>query len=212
LPLGADRYVRKPVEWLAGQNLMPPSLEARYCRAALAIADVYEEQSRGVATHRIHGDLYLGNILFRDEILWLLDFDDMATGPAIQDLWLAFPGRDSHSLSQRERLLEAYSQLRELDANTLNLVEPLRGLRMVRYDCWVARRWHDPAFQRGWPHFGTDEYWHDATEDLESQLDVVWQEGGPSREMEGGSGQVLKGEKEDPSELSNKDYFWDWED
>ena len=49
----------------------------------------------GVPVHRIHGDLHLGNLLFRDGLLRVLDFDDMVIGPAVQDLWLALPGRDA---------------------------------------------------------------------------------------------------------------------
>ena len=148
-------------------------------------------------------------MLLRDELFNLLDFDDMTLGPAVQDLWLALPGRDDETLRLREIFLTGYQQFRDFDRSTLMLIEPLRGLRLVRYAVWLARRWHDPAFRAGWPHFGTVEYWEGETRDLEEQLEVI------RREDETGAaeGEVVDLPTEDGPEepLSNSDYFWDWE-
>ena len=164
----------------------------------------------GVDTHRIHGDLHLGNVLLREDRFNILDFDDMAPGPAVQDLWLALPGRDEETLQLREVFLAGYEQFRVFDRSSLRLIEVLRGLRLVRYAVWLARRWHDPAFRSGWPHFGTFEYWEGETRDLEDQLEVVKKES-DSR----GEAIVVAGlESGHAAEelLSNKDYFFDWED
>jgi Ser/Thr protein kinase RdoA (MazF antagonist) len=207
LGLGPDPYIRDHVDWLAEHDTLPRHLRDRYFDAALTIADILEKQLAGVPVHRIHGDLHLGNLLFRDGLLNVLDFDDMAIGPAVQDLWLALPGRDRWALRQREVFLEGYEQLREFDRSTLRLVETLRGLRLVHYAAWIARRWHDPAFPAAWPQFGTVDYWERETSDLVEQLAVIRGEAKPE---EGGFSPEEE-QKEEESALTNKDFFWDWE-
>jgi Ser/Thr protein kinase RdoA (MazF antagonist) len=91
----------------------------------------------------------------------LVDFDDMVTGPPVQDLWLLVPGRDPESLARREVLLDAYADMNTLDRRSLTLIEPLRALRVVHFSAWIARRYEDPAFLRVFPDFGTERYWYD---------------------------------------------------
>lgn len=208
LHLTADTYVRDNLAWLEAHGTLPQHLRRRYNDAASEIAAHYDRRMEGVATQRLHGDLHLGNVLFRDGLLRVLDFDDMVTGPPVQDLWLALPGRDRHTLAQREVFLEGYEQFRLFDRTTLALIEPLRGLRLVHYATWLARRWHDPAFPAAWPHFGTVESWERETDDLEEQVAVIRGEA-PRDESGGGEGEG-KGAEEEVL-LTNKDYFWDWE-
>ncbi len=209
--LTADHYLRRALAWMDLNGTLPGLLKRRYFAAARAIADLADELSEGVETHRVHGDLHLGNVLFRDGELRVLDFDDLVTGPAVQDMWLALPGRGHETERRREVFLSGYQRFRRFDRSTLRLIEPLRGLRLVRYAGWLARRWHDPAFRAGWPHFGTGEYWERQTGDLEEQLAAVRKAAasavGPAAEP--GSRVALS----PPEELlSNKDYFWDWEE
>ena len=207
--LDAERYVRRPLRWLAGHDTVPGSLAGRYAAAAEAIAAAYEAAAAGAELQTIHADLHLGNVLLRDGQLRLLDFDDMATGPPVQDAWLAVPGRDADSLRRRDAFLAGYERFASFDERTLALVEPLRGLRLVRYAGWLARRWHDPAFRAGWPHFGSEEYWRAETEGLEAQLRVI------AGEADARSGTAAAGHEdgsgggEEP--LTNADLFWDWE-
>lgn len=205
--LDTQRYIRRAVDYLADHGTIPAGLETRYCDTALEIARLADHALEGVPRIRIHADLHLGNILFRDGELRLLDFDDMATGPAVQDVWLCLPGRDRDAIFQRELFLEGYEQFRSFDRQTLKLIEPLRGLRLVRYAGWLARRWHDPAFKTGWPHFGTADYWQRETDDLTEQLAAIHGEL-PDPEPEESRYRPPATEEL----LSNKDYFFDWED
>ena len=134
----------------------------------------------------------------------ILDFDDMVIGPAVQDLWLLAPGRDAHDRRMREAFLEGYEQFRVFDRDSLSLIEPWRGLRMVRYAAWLARRWQDPLFPATWPHFGTEDYWRDEVEALEDVVQDL-------ARMESADGQSLPGPVEEPP-LTNQDLFWDWEE
>jgi Ser/Thr protein kinase RdoA (MazF antagonist) len=204
-----DRFVREPLAWLEAHGTLPPAFRERYFKAARAIAEIADERLAGVPVHRIHGDLHTGNLLLRDDLLNVLDFDDMVMGPAVQDLWLALPGRDRFTAEQRELFLEGYEQFREFDRRTLHLIEPLRAMRIVHYSAWLARRWHDPVFPVTWPHFGAPDYWERETAELEELLLFVRGEA-PLDEQ----GHAVPRAEAAPAEeeaLSNKDFFWDWE-
>lgn len=205
--LGADRYVREPLDWLLEHGTLPAAVEARFTDAALAIAERADRLLAGAAVQRLHGDLHLGNVLLRDGELRVLDFDDMVIGPPVQDLWLALPGRDAETLRQREIFVEAYERLRVFDHASLRLVEVLRGMRMVHFAGWLARRYdNDPSFHAAWPDFGTPDRWEREAIDLEEQL-VAIERGAPAA-----AGGARTAAAEAPIELTNKDYFWDWEE
>lgn len=209
LPLTSLDYARRDLDWLEQQGTVPEALRSRYFAAAHTICDAYDARAAGVRVHRLHGDLHLGNLLLRDGELLLVDFDDMMTGPAVQDLWLVIPGRDRAALDDREELLGGYEEMRDFDRSTLDLIEPLRGLRLIHYAAWLARRWHDPIFPRSFPHFGSDEYWREQTEDLEQQVIAI--EHGWGAEDGAHRGRAPEDDAEAESELTNKDFFWDWE-
>ena len=205
----ADHFIREPIAWLDEHGTVPQHFERRYFSAARKIAAVADERmAADVETLRVHGDLHLGNVLFRDGRLRVLDFDDMAVGPAVQDLWLALPGRDLETRRQRELFIEAYQQFRLFDRSTLRLIEPLRGMRMVHYAAWLARRWHDPAFQMTWPQFGSDEYWQNQTNDLEEQVEAIADD---ARFATPPPTDDDESEEDEEPTLTNKDFFWDWE-
>ena len=213
LRLDADTYIREPVAWLEDHGVVPRGVADRYFDTALQLADLADRMLAGLegaALHRLHGDLHLGNVLFRDGLLRVLDFDDMVMGPAVQDLWLALPGRDRETLRQREVFIEGYEQFRLFDRSELRLIETLRALRVVHYAGWLARRWHDPAFPAAWPHFGTPEYWQRETDDLEEQLAIVRGDARPRPEGGDGADGEGAGEEEEAT-LTNKDFFWDWD-
>jgi Ser/Thr protein kinase RdoA (MazF antagonist) len=203
LPLTSEAYVRRDLDWLERQKLLPERLAHRFLAAGRKIAEVYDRASAGVVTLRLHGDLHLGNLLERDGELRLLDFDDSMIGPAVQDVWLALPGRDASAVALRESLLEGYERFRLFDPAELKLVEPLRGLRMAHYAVWLARRWNDPIFPKNWPHFGTEEAWERETNDLEEQAALVL------RLEQHGPAAVAR---DDGEEITNRDLFWDWEE
>jgi Ser/Thr protein kinase RdoA (MazF antagonist) len=196
LRLTTEAYVREDLAWMEAQRTVPARIEKRYFAAANAVAGVADARLAGVETHRIHGDLHAANLLLRDGVLRALDFDDMMVGPAVQDVWLLFPGRDAETRRLRATFLDAYEELREFDHATLRLVEPLRGLRMIHYAAWLARRWHDPIFPRTFVHFGTEAYWDEQTRDLEDLLEVIRGEDGAAPPAADGG---AEGEK----------FFWD---
>jgi Ser/Thr protein kinase RdoA (MazF antagonist) len=148
-------------------------VQTRYARAVRTIVQKIEPLFENVPLHRVHGDCHLGNLLWQGERPFFLDFDDMVSAPAVQDVWMVVRGRDEDAARMREVMLAAYETMRAFDRSTLRLVEPLRALRMVHYSSWIARRWADPIFKRTFPEFVTYGYWVEEVDALEEQLRLI---------------------------------------
>ena len=179
------------------------SLKERFSHLARTAADCYDELATGLLEISLHGDCHIGNLLHSDRGFFFLDFDDCLTGPAVQDLWMLLGGDDEEAVRRREDLLEGYETFRPFDRRELNLIEPLRALRMVYYAGWVAKRHEDPAFIHAFPDWGTRDYWEQEIADLEKQI---------SRFDRSEPDRVFYEEEGKPvDELTNADYFFDWE-
>ncbi len=196
--LSGDTFARDDIAWLEANGTLPARVRRRFFQAGRELADLTDEWLQDVPLQRIHGDFHLGNLIERDGILYALDFDDSVFGPPVQDVWMLLPARDADTLRRRELFLDAYEHFRAFDRSTLRLIEPLRGVRLVHYAGWLAKRWHDPIFPETWPDFGTEAWWLQTTEGLEECLDLA--HGGdvaPTQPVE--------------AELTNADLFWDWD-
>ncbi len=168
--LSPATYGRAALATIMARAPQSPGVAARYAGVVDRLCELAERAWRDVALKTIHADLHRGNLLCGSRGWVLLDFDDCATGPAAQDLWLLLPGRPSECPREVEALVGGYEQMRDFDRRELGLVELLRGLRYVRYAGWIAARWDDPAFPRAFPQFGTDAYWEGQVADLDEQL------------------------------------------
>ena len=125
-------------------------------------------------TISIHGDMHRGNILDRlDEGLLLIDFDDSMTGPAVQDLWMLTSDRLPQSWNEWQLLLEGYQQFFPFQEKDLELIEPLRAMRMIYYLAWQNRQRHDNRFIQNNPHWGTKAFWIKEIEDLTDQARIL---------------------------------------
>jgi Ser/Thr protein kinase RdoA (MazF antagonist) len=123
---------------------------------------------------RIHGDCHRGNILRKsDGTLTILDFDDMMTGPAIQDLWLLLPGHLEDSRRELNLMLEGYEDFCSFDRPSAELVESLRFMRQIYFLNWCALQRNDPLFAERNPGWGEKAFWIRETGDLETQLDFL---------------------------------------
>lgn len=162
--------------WPALEILRPlisPELHDRYVNAAEEILD-YLDLELVASRHfqRIHGDCHRGNVLQTDEAgrpreFFLIDFDDFGMGPVVQDFWMLFRHDEEDFGEELDAFLGGYTELREFNEADLDLMEPLRGLRIIHYAAWIARRWHDPSFPAIFPQFATDGYWLDEIRALE---------------------------------------------
>ena len=138
------------------------------------------------AFHRIHGDCHRGNILEQfaspspadpdtqdTGTVTFIDFDDMMTGPSIQDLWLLLPGYRSDSVKEMNLLLEGYEEFMPFDRKQLRLIEPLRFMRNIYFLAWTAVQHDDEGFSERYPGWGTKAFWEKEIEDLRTQEKVL---------------------------------------
>ncbi len=162
------------VEELLSDGLVHPDCVEEFsstCRETLAAIDPL---FRSAPMQRIHGDCHRGNIIDRPgQGLALIDFDDMMSGPPVQDLWLVLPDHAERSTRELTSLLEGYEQFHAFDRATLRLVEPLRFMRMIYFLAWRARQRDDYWFRGSFPDWGTEAFWIKETEDLKDQATAV---------------------------------------
>ncbi|EPW6912640.1 serine/threonine protein kinase [Vibrio parahaemolyticus] len=157
--IGLQEYLYQPREILQNANMIPMHLENSFFNDLdMLIKAIENHWQDSFATIRLHGDCHPGNILWRDGPMFV-DLDDSRNGPAVQDLWMLLNGERQDKLMQLDIILEAYQEFCDFNAAELKLIEPLRGLRMVHYMAWLAKRWHDPAFPLAFPWFNEPKYW-----------------------------------------------------
>jgi len=125
---------------------------------------------------RVHGDCHAGNILWRDDLPHFVDFDDARMAPAIQDVWMLLCGDRQRQTAQISEILDGYSEFCDFDRRQLRWAEAYRGLRLVYFAAWLARRWEDPAFPRVFTWFNTPRYWGDHILELREQLAAMAEE------------------------------------
>ncbi len=147
-----------------------PALASTLKRLLLALAERY----RPGEMIRLHGDCHKGNILERpDEGLMLIDFDDMLSGPPVQDLWLLLPGPVEECSFELGELLAGYESIRSFDRSTLDQIELLRAMRMIYFLDWCAKQRSDSGFAERYPDWGTDVFWRSEIAALENQLALI---------------------------------------
>ncbi len=168
-----------------------PDLRSDFQEVCAATLERIAPLFRDIPAHRLHGDLHRGNLLRSPGIgagtadsgtgladMALIDFDDMSTGPAVQDLWLFLPGRLEESRRELGLLLEGYEERLPFDRAQIELVEPLRFMRMVGYLAWQARQRGDAGFLEAFPEWGNRPFWIKEVEDLRDQERIVAEERG----------------------------------
>ncbi len=157
--LGVEEYLYQPREALLRSGFIPDHIKtAFFSDLDMLINEIEQQWNTDWQPMRLHGDCHPGNILWRDEPLFV-DLDDARNGPAVQDLWMLLNGERHDKLAQLDTVLEGYEEFCTFDKKQLQLIEPLRGLRMVHYMAWLVKRWEDPAFPLAFPWFADARYW-----------------------------------------------------
>lgn len=171
--IGLEEYVYQPRKLLEQSKFIPMHLEnAFFNDLDLLIKYLENHWDDSTSLIRLHGDCHPGNILWRDGPMFV-DLDDSRNGPAIQDLWMLLNGERADKLMQLDILLEAYQEFNDFNSNQLKLIEPLRGLRMVHYMAWLAKRWQDPAFPLAFPWFNDPKYWESQVLAFKEQISAL---------------------------------------
>lgn len=154
-------------EWLA------PEVRDRYNDAAETILTAADDVLDVSEYQRIHGDCHRGNLLNNGKQFFLVDFDDFAVGPAIQDVWMLLSGDSETAQEERDAFLSGYEELRHFPHHQWKWIPILRGMRILNYSNWIATRWSDPSFPKIFPEFGSYTYWAKETESLEKIAHLV---------------------------------------
>lgn len=171
--INLDEYLYQPRLLLQQSSFIPSYLEKSFFSDLdMLIGQLEQHWFEPKQQIRLHGDCHPGNILWRDGPMFV-DLDDARNGPAIQDLWMLLSGERQEKLMQLDIILEAYSEFSHFDTNQLKLIEPLRGLRMVHYMAWLAKRWNDPAFPIAFPWFNDAKYWENQVLAFKEQISAL---------------------------------------
>ena len=159
------------LDYLRSANVVPASLQPAYFSVAEDLLQVVKQQLQAHPAKqiRLHGDLHVGNLLWRDDSLYMVDLDDCRMGPAMQDLWMVLSGERDQRQAQLSELIDGYNEFHDFNPSELALIEPLRSLRLGHYSAWLARRWEDPAFPMHFPWFAQERYWADQILTLREQ-------------------------------------------
>ena len=164
------KSARTHLDFLRDSGALPREVEGRYLDAAQQLLDRIAPLFAGTTGQRLHGDLHRMNLLWRpDEGFRAIDFDDMAMGPAVQDLWMLLPDRLPAARPEFELLLEGYDTFAEYDDAQTRLIEPLRAMRYLHYAAWCARQKADGGRGLLTAEWGTADFWRRELADLQRQ-------------------------------------------
>lgn len=156
------------------QNWIAPEVRVRYNEAADTILSYLHSELDQQQYIRLHGDTHRGNLLDTGKEFFLVDFDDFGNGLPVQDFWMLLSGdpkTDDTALEELDCLIEGYEKLRSFDINQVRHISGLRGLRIISYASWIAKRWEDPSFPKLFPEFNSYSYWAEEVEQLEK---IAW--------------------------------------
>lgn len=175
---------KSQLDYLVGSGCVPEELKSLLRAAGQAIIDDITPMFDTTKNIRIHGDCHFSNVIHRPkESLYLIDFDDMAMGQPVQDIWMLLPGDVEESFVELDLLLEGYEMFRPFDRRTLRLIEPLRAMRFIHYMAWCAHQVEEDGETRAIDGFGTREYWQQEIADLHDQRDRIADSQGPIGNM-----------------------------
>ena len=160
--LDSDSFGYASMESILDAEVLPDELFDAYQTLAedlLERVDAAIDNASGFRSIRLHGDLHPSNLLARGETVHIVDLDDARSGPSVQDIWMFLSGSRDEQQRQLDVILQGYSEFRTFNTVELQLIEPLRTLRIMHYAAWLTRRYSDPAFQQAFPWFEEPRYW-----------------------------------------------------
>jgi Ser/Thr protein kinase RdoA (MazF antagonist) len=163
--------VTQPVQAVLASSLLPTDLALNYRDAATRLDAAIATRLAAIGPVRqlrLHGDCHPGNVLWTNLGPHFVDFDDAATGPAVQDLWML-----AHDERAMTALLDGYRQFRDFDDSELALIPALRAMRQVHHAGWIAARWADPAFPAAFPFAAEARWWNEHVTDLHELGDAL---------------------------------------
>ncbi len=174
ITLTPDKATRGHIDFIVKGNFIHADLKQRFIDVTETLIEMITPLFKGKTLSRIHGDCYFANIIYRPgESFYLIDFDDMAVGPPIHDVWMLLPGYVRNSRRELALFIEGYETFRSFDPRDLELVEPLRAMRYIHFMAWCAHQVADGGFSALAPEWGTKAYWQTEINDLWEQINLI---------------------------------------
>ena len=169
-----SKVTQEQVESILKSGFIPTSLRTNYEKVTKEFIQLAEPLFEDISFHRIHGDFHFANLIFRPgESFYMIDFDDMAMGPSVQDLWMLLPGYRNETQKEINLFAEGYETFRQFPYSELKLIEILRGMRYIHFCSWCAHQSQDCSFMQNNPNWGSESYWYQEINDLEKQVNRI---------------------------------------
>lgn len=173
----SKRVVWKPdsatahhAEVINTSNVMPEDFQASFNTITKMFIGRSSAAFKDIRPIKLHGDIHRGNFIHRPgEGTYVVDFDDMCIGPAVQDMWMLLPDKVENCASEIEWFISGYETFYGFDRSSLDLIPYLRAMRMIHFASWCAVQKDDPGFETHFPEWGTKKYWGQLIRDV-SQL------------------------------------------
>ena len=174
ITMAPDRSTRTQVDTLLAGGLIPAGQRREFQQLTDSLIKEITPLFAQTRMIRIHGDCHFSNLIYLPgKSFYIIDFDDMAVGPPVQDFWMLLPGLMQDSLLEIDLFLEGYETFMNFDRRSLSLIEPLRAMRYIHYIAWCAHQVAEDGDSRVAPNFGTREYWQQEMADLADQLERI---------------------------------------
>jgi Ser/Thr protein kinase RdoA (MazF antagonist) len=174
ITMAPGKSTRDQVDYILAGDLLPPDLAPQFTELSAKLIEEISPVFDGIEEITIHGDCHFSNLIYRPgESFFIIDFDDMAVGPPVQDFWMLLPGYRRDSAAEIEDFLEGYQVFRAFDRRTLRLIGPLRAMRYIHYMAWCAHQVAEDGSSPAAPDFGTYGYWRQEIQDLTEQIERI---------------------------------------
>ena len=100
ITMAPDRSTRQQVDYILKSGFVVPDLLTKYQELTESLITEITPLFDNIEMILIHGDCHFSNLIYRpDESFYIIDFDDMAVGPPVQDFWMLLPGYMEDSLA-----------------------------------------------------------------------------------------------------------------
>lgn len=166
---------KQHVDYILREAELDKQTAARYEAVCAKFIAMVSERFKTEYFTRIHGDCHVANLMRRPDTagITLIDFDDMAWGPPVQDMWMLLPGTLEQSPSETEAILEGYMSLRPFNREDLSLIEPLRAMRFIHFAAWCIQQQRDGTNNSLDEAFGSPTWWTQEIRSLEKQMSII---------------------------------------
>ncbi|MBJ7537408.1 serine/threonine protein kinase [Marinomonas transparens] len=149
------------VRQILGSKYLPEKLKPIYKKQVSKLREMSEARIHAywpTQLRPVHGDSHRSNLMLHEGQFHLLDFDDCQNGVAVQDLWLHLT-QTENPRQQLSEIIEGYETYLPFETRELDLIDVFKSVRIICYAAWLQNRWHDPAFVKAFPWFGSEDYW-----------------------------------------------------